>query len=115
VSKYVPKADQHDTNYFNAYNSAMALEAVLKACGDDISTENILKQVYAIKDLELPMLPGHQDRYLIDRSRAGRPDAGQRQDAGSGLASCRGIFLVRLKCSIDTLPRITPHVGVTVR
>jgi branched-chain amino acid transport system substrate-binding protein len=57
--KYVPEADLHDTNYVNAYNSAMALEAVLKACGDDLSTENILKQAYAIKDLELPMLlPG---------------------------------------------------------
>jgi branched-chain amino acid transport system substrate-binding protein len=57
--KYVPDADLHDTNYVNAYNSAMALEAVLKACGEDLSTENILKQAYAIKDLELPMLlPG---------------------------------------------------------
>src|SRR5450631_297124 len=57
--KYVPEAGLHDTNYVNAYNSAMALEAVLKACGDDLSTENILKQAYAIKDLELPMLlPG---------------------------------------------------------
>ncbi len=59
MSKYVPEADQHDTNYVNAYNSAMALEAVLKACGDDLSTNNILKQAYAIHDLELPMLlPG---------------------------------------------------------
>jgi branched-chain amino acid transport system substrate-binding protein len=57
--KYIPEADLHDTNYVNAYNSAMALEAVLKACGDDLSTGNILKQAYAIKDLELPMLlPG---------------------------------------------------------
>jgi branched-chain amino acid transport system substrate-binding protein len=57
--KYLPEADLHDTNYVNAYNSAMALEAVLKACGDDLSTENILRQAYAIKDLELPMLlPG---------------------------------------------------------
>ena len=57
--KYVPDGDLHDTNYVNAYNSAMVLEAVLKACGDDLSTENILKQAYAIKDLELPMLlPG---------------------------------------------------------
>jgi hypothetical protein len=38
--------------------AALALEHVLKACCDD-STENILKQAYAIKDLELPMLlPG---------------------------------------------------------
>ena len=32
---------------------------MLKACGDDLSTENILKQAYSIHDLELPMLlPG---------------------------------------------------------
>jgi ABC-type branched-subunit amino acid transport system substrate-binding protein len=59
MSKYLPEADQHDTNYVNAYNSAMTLEAVLKACGDDLSGENILKQAFAIHDLELPMLlPG---------------------------------------------------------
>ena len=59
MTKYVPESDQHDTNYVNAYNSAMVLEAVLKACGDDLSTDNILKQAYAIHDLELPMLlPG---------------------------------------------------------
>ncbi|PWT93355.1 MAG: branched-chain amino acid ABC transporter substrate-binding protein [Proteobacteria bacterium] len=59
MTRYIPEADQHDTNYVNAYNSAMALEAVLKACGDDLSTENILKQAYSIRDLELPMLlPG---------------------------------------------------------
>jgi len=59
MTKYVPEADQHDTNYVNAYNSAMALEAVLRACGGDLSTENILKQAFSIHDLELPMLlPG---------------------------------------------------------
>jgi branched-chain amino acid transport system substrate-binding protein len=59
MTRYIPEADQHDTNYVNAYNSAMTLEAVLKACGDDLSTENILKQAYSIHDLELPMLlPG---------------------------------------------------------
>ncbi|SHK21725.1 ABC-type branched-chain amino acid transport system, substrate-binding protein [Bradyrhizobium lablabi] len=59
MTKYVPDGDQHDNNYVNSYNSAMALEAVLKACGDDLSTENILKQAYSIRDLELPMLlPG---------------------------------------------------------
>ncbi|MGF6306050.1 branched-chain amino acid transport system substrate-binding protein [Bradyrhizobium sp. i1.8.4] len=58
MTRYVPEGDQHDTNYVNAYNSAMALEAVLKACGDDLSTD-ILRQAFAIKDLELPMLlPG---------------------------------------------------------
>ena len=57
--KYAPDGDLHDANYVNAYNSAMTLEYVLKACGDDLSTENILKQAYSIRDLELPMLlPG---------------------------------------------------------
>ena len=36
MTKYVPDGDQHDTNYVNAYNSAMVLEAVLKACGNDL-------------------------------------------------------------------------------
>ena len=59
MTRYIPEADLHDTNYVNAYNSAMTLEAVLKACGDDLSTENILKQAFSIRDLELPMLlPG---------------------------------------------------------
>jgi ABC-type branched-subunit amino acid transport system substrate-binding protein len=59
MTKYVPDGDQHDANYVNSYNSAMTLEAVLRACGEDLSSENILKQAYAIKNLELPMLlPG---------------------------------------------------------
>jgi ABC-type branched-subunit amino acid transport system substrate-binding protein len=59
MTQYATDADLHDVNYVNSYNSAMALEAVLKACGDDLSTENILKQAYSIRDLELPMLlPG---------------------------------------------------------
>jgi branched-chain amino acid transport system substrate-binding protein len=33
-----------------------ALEMVLKACGDGLSAENILKQAFSIRDLELPML-----------------------------------------------------------
>ena len=59
MAKYVPDGDIRDANFIMAYNSGMTLEAVLKACGDDLSTENILKQAYAIKNLELPMLlPG---------------------------------------------------------
>lgn len=59
MAKYIPDGDIRDANFIMAYNSGMTLEAVLKACGDDLSTENILKQAYAIKDLELPMLlPG---------------------------------------------------------
>jgi branched-chain amino acid transport system substrate-binding protein len=59
MAKYMPDGDVRDQNFVNGYNSAMVLEALLKACGDDLSTANILKQAYAIKDMELPMmLPG---------------------------------------------------------
>jgi branched-chain amino acid transport system substrate-binding protein len=59
MARYMPDGDVRDQNFVNGYNSGMVLEAVLKACGDDLSTENILKQAYAIKDMELPMmLPG---------------------------------------------------------
>ena len=41
------------------YNVAITLAHVLKACGNDISRENIMRQAASIKDLELPMLlPG---------------------------------------------------------
>jgi branched-chain amino acid transport system substrate-binding protein len=59
MAKYMPDGDVRDQNFVNGYNSAMVLEAVLKACGDDLTTQNILKQAYSIKDMELPMmLPG---------------------------------------------------------
>nr|WP_235885117.1 hypothetical protein [Bradyrhizobium frederickii] len=39
--------------------SGMVLEHVLKAAGNDLSRESILRQALSIKDLELPMLlPG---------------------------------------------------------
>ena len=59
MAKYMPGQDFRDQNFVNGYNSAMTLEAVLRACGDDLSTANIMKQAQAVKSLELPMLlPG---------------------------------------------------------
>ena len=59
MAKYMPGSDPRDQNFVNGYNSAMTLEAVLRACGDDLSTANILKQAQSLHDLELPMLlPG---------------------------------------------------------
>ena len=59
MAKYMPGADFRDQNFVNGYNSAMTLEAVLRACGDDLSTANIMRQAQSIRDLELPMLlPG---------------------------------------------------------
>ncbi|MGB3864093.1 MAG: hypothetical protein WBA29_00470 [Xanthobacteraceae bacterium] len=41
------------------YNMAMAMVAVRKNTGDDVSHANIMKQAASIKDLEIPgLLPG---------------------------------------------------------
>jgi hypothetical protein len=55
----VPDGDQRDQGYVNAYISAFAMEQVLKQAGDDLSSENILKEALNLKDLVVPMLlPG---------------------------------------------------------
>jgi branched-chain amino acid transport system substrate-binding protein len=56
MAMYAPGSDIRDQNYVFGYNFAMALEHVLKAAGNDLSPENIYKQAYSIRDLELPML-----------------------------------------------------------
>jgi branched-chain amino acid transport system substrate-binding protein len=59
MAKYMPGADATDQNYVNSYNSGMTLVQVLKQCGDDLSSENIMRQAANLHDLELPMLlPG---------------------------------------------------------
>jgi len=59
MARYAPGGDIRDQNYVFGYNFAMALEHVLKAAGNDLSPENIHKQAYSIRELELPMLlPG---------------------------------------------------------
>ena len=41
------------------YSYAQTLVAVLKACGDNLTRENIMKQAASLHDLKLPMLlPG---------------------------------------------------------
>ena len=59
LEKYMPDGDIRDQGFVNGYNSAMAMEQVLKQCGDDLSPQNILKQALNLKGVELPMLlPG---------------------------------------------------------
>ena len=59
MEKYMPGVDLADSNYFTGIHQGVALEAVLKQCGNDLSRENILKQTRNIKGLVLPMaLPG---------------------------------------------------------
>jgi branched-chain amino acid transport system substrate-binding protein len=59
LDKYYPEANRADASVMYAYIVAQGLEHVLKACGDNLTHENIMKQAASIRDLELGgLLPG---------------------------------------------------------
>jgi branched-chain amino acid transport system substrate-binding protein len=59
LDKYYPEANRADASVMYAYTVAQGLVHVLKACGDDLTRENVMKQAASIKDLELGgLLPG---------------------------------------------------------
>ena len=59
MKKYNSSADVADVSAVYGYSLAQTLVAVLKASGDDLTRENIMKQAASIHDLKLPMLlPG---------------------------------------------------------
>jgi branched-chain amino acid transport system substrate-binding protein len=59
LDKYYPEANRADASVMYAYIVAQGLEHVLKACGDNLTRENIMKQAASIKNLELGgLLPG---------------------------------------------------------
>lgn len=59
MNKYLPKADIANSSFASVYSTCAAITQVLKAAGDDLSRENILKQMTQLKDFAAPMLlPG---------------------------------------------------------
>jgi branched-chain amino acid transport system substrate-binding protein len=59
LTKYFPESNRIDVNLMYGYTVAQGLVHVLKACGDDLTRENIMKQAASIKGLELGgLLPG---------------------------------------------------------
>lgn len=59
MKKYFPAGDPNDQLNLYGYASAAALVHVLKACGDDLTRENVMKVAASLKDVEIPMLlPG---------------------------------------------------------
>src|SRR5437763_3863781 len=59
LDKYYPEANRADASVMYAYTVAQGLVHVLKACGDDLTRANIMKQAASSKDLELDgLLPG---------------------------------------------------------
>ena len=59
LDKYYPEANRADASVMYGYTVAQGLVHVLKACGDDLTRANVMKQAASIKDLELGgLLPG---------------------------------------------------------
>src|SRR3954471_20418906 len=59
LDKYFPEANRADASVMYAYTVAQGLVHVLKACGDNLTRENVMKQAASIRDLELGgLLPG---------------------------------------------------------
>src|SRR5438445_1610934 len=59
LDKYYPEANRADLSVMYAYTVTQGLVHVLKNCGDNLTSENIMKQAASIKDLELGgLLPG---------------------------------------------------------
>jgi len=59
LDKYYPEANRADANVMYGYTVAQGLVHVLKACGDNLTRENVMKQAASLKDLELGgLLPG---------------------------------------------------------
>jgi branched-chain amino acid transport system substrate-binding protein len=59
LDKYFPEANRADASVMFGYTVAQGLVHVLKACGDNLTRENVMKQAASIKNLELGgLLPG---------------------------------------------------------
>ena len=59
MNQYMPEANQTDYNYVYGYGAAQLMAMVLKACGDDLTRENLMKQAANVKDVMLDVtLPG---------------------------------------------------------
>jgi ABC-type branched-subunit amino acid transport system substrate-binding protein len=59
MKQYLPELDPTDANTVYAYSSSMTLVKVLTACGNDLSRENIMKQVASLSHFTIPLaVPG---------------------------------------------------------
>jgi branched-chain amino acid transport system substrate-binding protein len=59
MDKYMPSADKSDASYVYAWAVTRTLVQVLKACGNDLTRANIMKQAASLKDFDPGLLlPG---------------------------------------------------------
>ena len=87
MKKYNPSGNVADANNVYGYVTAQTMIAVLKASGDNLTRENLMKQAASIHDLKLPMLlPGIVISTGADRLCPDQADAAaevRRQELGS--------------------------------
>ncbi|HVY06846.1 MAG TPA: ABC transporter substrate-binding protein [Burkholderiales bacterium] len=81
MKKYMPDANTSDFNYVYGYGAAQLMVMVLKACGDDLSRENLMKQAANVRDVTLDVsLPGIKyntgpsDYFLVEQLQLARFD-----------------------------------------
>ena len=59
MAKYYPDGDLKDGGNVAGFGVSLTMARVLKACGNDFSRENMLKQATSLRDVENPtLLPG---------------------------------------------------------
>ena len=59
MKQYLPNADLNNSNYAAGYHYATLLMTVLRACKDDFSRDNVLRQATSLREVKLPLLlPG---------------------------------------------------------
>jgi ABC-type branched-subunit amino acid transport system substrate-binding protein len=59
LAKYFPEGNREDQSVVTGYNVTQTMVYVLKACGDNLTRENIMKQAASIRGLEQEgLLPG---------------------------------------------------------
>ncbi len=59
LQKYIPEANRTDGSVMFGYNTAQTMAIVLKAAGDNLTRENMMKQAANLKDIQLEgLLPG---------------------------------------------------------
>jgi ABC-type branched-subunit amino acid transport system substrate-binding protein len=79
--KYYPEGDIKDSFNVNGYLIAQGVVQVIKQCGDDLSRENVMRQMADLKDLQMPMMlpgikwhTGPDDFFLIESAQLARFD-----------------------------------------
>ena len=76
MKKYNTSANVADINNVAGYSYTQTMVAVLKACGDNLTRENVMKQAASIHNLTQPMLlPGITISTSANRFRSGQTDA----------------------------------------